>query len=447
MALTDSNTYIEPTAGTSLGTARTNQNKNFRSLLTNFYSTTAPTSVNLTVDAVPLAIPNGMLFRHQTNGALYIADSVNQQGAPIGGNFTRVGIGNRVEANTNTLTTNASSYEIGELVATLDSGNETVYLCKGTGSGFPTDFFDISSPSSYVVDAQNNVTIQAPRTTVADFVAETSANVQGDIFVDAYIRHNADNSLFGFPNNDTFIIQVAGATAFEIDATSNTIVTNDLLVSQYVRHANDADTYLRFTPNRARINVGGVTAISASTASGVDIAQSVNLSEDIHLLDTKKVFLGTDNDVELHFGGSNFNIDVNNGGNIYIRDGNSSDVNRFIFDVDTGDFEATNNVTVGGNLTASGEVTAYSDEVLKTNIETIDSALDKVSKMRGVYFDKDGKRSTGVIAQEIEKVLPEVVLDGDFKSVAYGNIVGILIEAIKDLSAKVEELEKSNQCL
>jgi hypothetical protein len=65
--------------------------------------------------------------------------------------------------------------------------------------------------------------------------------------------------------------------------------------------------------------------------------------------------------------------------------------------------------------------------------------------MRGVYFNKIGQsnRSVGVIAQEIEEVLPEVVLTDSegMKSVAYGNIVGILIEAIKELKAKVEELE------
>jgi hypothetical protein len=95
-----------------------------------------------------------------------------------------------------------------------------------------------------------------------------------------------------------------------------------------------------------------------------------------------------------------------------------------------------------GDFTAVGNVTAYSDRRLKSNIRTIDNALDKVTAMRGVYFDKDGKASVGVIAQEIEEVLPEVVLDGDYKSVAYGNIVGVLIEAIKQLRAEIDELKR-----
>ena len=97
-----------------------------------------------------------------------------------------------------------------------------------------------------------------------------------------------------------------------------------------------------------------------------------------------------------------------------------------------------------GNLTATGNVTAYSDERLKSDITTIDNALDKVTAMRGVTFTKDGEASSGVIAQEIEKIAPELVMDGDYKSVAYGNLVGYLIEAVKELSAKVEELENAS---
>ena len=94
-----------------------------------------------------------------------------------------------------------------------------------------------------------------------------------------------------------------------------------------------------------------------------------------------------------------------------------------------------------GSFTASGNITAYSDERLKDNIRTVDNALDKVSDMRGVFYDKDGEAGVGVIAQEIQKVLPEVVMDGEYLSVSYGNIVGVLIEAIKELKAEVEELK------
>lgn len=98
-------------------------------------------------------------------------------------------------------------------------------------------------------------------------------------------------------------------------------------------------------------------------------------------------------------------------------------------------------VSVTGSMTASGDVTAFSDERLKSDIATIEGGLEKVCAMRGVTFTKDGEASSGVIAQEIEKIAPELVTDGEYKSVAYGNLVGYLIEAIKELQAEIQELK------
>jgi hypothetical protein len=100
-----------------------------------------------------------------------------------------------------------------------------------------------------------------------------------------------------------------------------------------------------------------------------------------------------------------------------------------------------------GTLTATGDVVAYSDIRLKENIITIDNAVDKVLTMRGVYFNKKDDftktRKSGVIAQEMQKVLPEVVIENKdgILGVAYGNIVGVLIEAIKEQQQQIDELK------
>ena len=110
----------------------------------------------------------------------------------------------------------------------------------------------------------------------------------------------------------------------------------------------------------------------------------------------------------------------------------------------TGNFEVRT-----GTITASGDITAYSDIRVKENIEVIENALEKVKAIRGVTFnrtdlenDKD-TRHAGVIAQEVLKVLPEVVKTNDkgTYSVAYGNMVGLLIEAIKEQQLQIEELK------
>ena len=108
----------------------------------------------------------------------------------------------------------------------------------------------------------------------------------------------------------------------------------------------------------------------------------------------------------------------------------------------------TVDMSAAGAATFNNDVTAFSDVILKDNIDTIDNALDRVKGMRGVFFErKDNKqeRQTGVIAQEVEPFLPEVVRETKdekkIKSVAYGNMVGVLIEAIKELNAKIEKLQ------
>jgi hypothetical protein len=100
-----------------------------------------------------------------------------------------------------------------------------------------------------------------------------------------------------------------------------------------------------------------------------------------------------------------------------------------------------------GNILASGNVTAYSDIRVKDNVEQIAGALDRVQRIRGVTYTRTDledteRRYAGVIAQEIEEVLPEAIFDsGELKAVDYNATIGLLIEAIKELTARVAQLE------
>lgn len=155
MALTDSNTYIEPTAGTALSTARLQQNQSYRSLLTNFSSDGPPVGVNMLASGEALSVSgtgsdvDGMLYhRSNANGSiLYVSSKTFSIGAVAGTNFTRRGIF-RNEENMGGLLANAITYELGELasVANNDStANARLYLAAANSAG-TAKFVDVGIP-------------------------------------------------------------------------------------------------------------------------------------------------------------------------------------------------------------------------------------------------------------------------------------------------------------
>lgn len=172
---------------------------------------------------------------------------------------------------------------------------------------------------------------------------------------------------------------------------------------------------------------------------GAQFSGEVELYAGAQLHDNDYLWFGTGKDVEFFCNGSHMYTDLNSGiGNWYIRDGST---NRFTFDD-------------AGHFTASGEVYAYSDARLKSNVVHIEDALDKVMQLNGYTYDKkrsldDTKtsRETGVIAQEVERVLPEAIrVDANDEdrilSVAYGNMIGLLIEAIKEQQHQIQSLQE-----
>lgn len=98
---------------------------------------------------------------------------------------------------------------------------------------------------------------------------------------------------------------------------------------------------------------------------------------------------------------------------------------------------------VDGDVYATGDVTSASDEKLKTNIKTVDNALDSLDNIRGVKYSyiETGKPSIGVIAQEVQKEFPELVAEDDTLGVNYNGLIGVLIQAVKELRQEVDELK------
>lgn len=115
-----------------------------------------------------------------------------------------------------------------------------------------------------------------------------------------------------------------------------------------------------------------------------------------------------------------------------------------------GDFGTLTNsmyLDTADNMVVAGNITAFSDRRLKTDIQPIANALAKVQQLVGVTYlralDLNGPRDTGLIAQDVQAVLPEAVIapPGGYMSVAYGNLAGLFVEAFKEMQARVEAIE------
>jgi hypothetical protein len=110
------------------------------------------------------------------------------------------------------------------------------------------------------------------------------------------------------------------------------------------------------------------------------------------------------------------------------------------------ELDFSGNLSITGTFTASGDVIAYSDKRLKENIKPIKNALKKVTQLQGVTYNRkdidDKSTKIGFIAQDIQKVIPEVVKDNDeYLGVSYGNITAVLVEAIKEQQKQIVSLQ------
>ena len=209
------------------------------------------------------------------------------------------------------------------------------------------------------------------------------------------------------------------------DATGSATFTNLGNASLAVTVANDShthdDRYYTETESNSRfVRTGAASTITSG---------SLRFNDNIELA------LGTGADAEFFCNGTHLYLDLNSGiDNFYIRDGNTI---KYTFNDN-------------GNFTSVGSVTATafyysSDERLKENITSVTGALDVITNLRGVEFDwkEDGTHDIGVIAQEVEALIPEAVTqseDADHKTVSAAPIIAYLIEAVKELKAEVDRL-------
>jgi hypothetical protein len=302
-------------------------------------------------------------------------------------------------------------------------------------SGTSTDYVIPASSSALISTTGSAWHALAPGTFTA---GGTISNTSGDITIDAVgdIILDADNA-------DIFL-KDAGTTFGSLTNTSgNLIIKSGTTTAATFSGANV--TFAGTVGSGAITSTGVVTANSGVVVDEMTLDGDTLTATDDFILDaTGNITLDAQGgSTILKASGSQFGSLTNTSGNLIIKSGSTTAATFSGANVTFAGTLASGAITSSGAITASGDVTAFSDARLKTGIRNIDNALNMVGDMRGVYFIKDGEAGTGVIAQEVEKILPEVVKDGEYKSVAYGNMVGVLIEAIKELKKEVETLKES----
>ena len=215
---------------------------------------------------------------------------------------------------------------------------------------------------------------------------------------------------------------------------NGTLRSSNITIADYIIHEGDTNTYIGFgLADRFNVVTNGVSRLSVED-SGVFVNSTLWVTEKIgHTGDSNTYMTFLNDTIFWHTNGSE-RMRINSSGNIGIGMNNPSEK-----------LTVNGNFIAYGTVTASGDITAFSDSRIKENIKTLPNALESVKRMRGVTYNKIGeeKQSIGVIAQEVQSILPELVSENSdgMLSVAYGNITGVLIEAIKEQQKQIEELK------
>jgi hypothetical protein len=371
-----------------------------------------------------------------------IADNATLAGnVTVSGNFTVSG---------DTTTVNTSTLAVEDPLVSLATGNNSadavdigmygLYDTSGSQDLYGGLFRDASDSGKWKLFKDNQA---APTTTVNTSgtgyaVGTLVANLEGSV--------TAANSI----DSDQYVdgsIDTAQYAARSIDATAlgtnsvNTahIAASQVTVAKMAANSVDSDQYVDGSIDSAHIAddavTGGKIADDALDSNhyadgSIDLA---HLSSSLGDLSSKGVTYVGNNETQIRFNGTtDQRFTVNSGEEMRLE--------------------------ADGDLHVDGDVIAYSttisDETLKYNINPVEFALDKIQQLKGVTFNyfKDNKESAGLLAQDVEKVMPSAVTekkiplhtddDKAYKTLHYDSVTAILVEAIKELTAKVKKLEE-----
>jgi len=313
----------------------------------------------------------------------------------------------------------------------LDWGNVINTPTTLAGYGI-TDAFD--GDYSSLANLPTLGTAAAAATT--DFVSVSGDTMTGHLLLQ-------DSKQLQLGTDTDFILYHSGIGATIKNSTGNVLFEN---------HSDDGDIIFKSDDGS-----GGVATYFYLDGG----ATNIKFDKSTRHTDNAVASFGISEDLKIYHDGTNSYIDETGTGNLYIRAHTELVLQRYTGEtmlkgISNGAVElyydnakkletTSTGVSVTGAFTASGDVTAFSDIRVKENIQTIPNALESVCMMRGVTYNKIGSQeeSVGVVAQEIKEIMPQLVKENEdgMLSVAYGNITGVLIEAIKEQQKQIEELK------
>ena len=334
--------------------------------------------------------------------------------------------------------------------------------------------------SSGVLDVDGGITIDnitIDGTEIDLSSGDLTLDVEGDIILDANgadIIFKDDGTEIGRFSHSASDLKIDSAGDIVFDASGADFVFADDGTSIGSLFNSSTDFVIKSLVDDKDIIMQGKDGSSTITALTLDMSEEgdATFNNNIKFGDNGKAIFGAGTDLALFSDGTDGKIEASGdlildagGEHIRLKDDGTEignidmgsqnlNIRSTVSDKDIqflgndGGSEITAltlDMSAAGAATFNDNVTAYSDERLKDNIETLTDGLDKVEQLRGVTYTRDERENIGVIAQEVEKILPEIVLTADdemgTKSVDYSRLTAVLIEAVKDLSARVKELE------
>ena len=384
------------------------------------------------------------------------------------------------DAGSNITFSTQSTFEPGSKITAIFAYGASGGQVRFTNNIFSWDVgINNNNDADFVIENASNIPLKInPEgvVTLKDLIVTGNAEFGSSGSV-TQIAHEAflpgDNITFTGPDENDQITISAGQS---YDGTGL-----DIVVPRQVSHQSDADTRIRFDhmsgvgarngqtyfENNGHVmmyihgeerstdrNIGFIMkpdGLGNLTIPSIQMFQQTDgLGVDIgkaYMTVEGSITAGTDMIVNTD-GGTGNGIQIQEGGRIELQD--ASTAVKIALYGSSGDGSFTGDLTcvdltASGDVTAGGDLISLSDARVKENVQDLSGSLDKVTQMRGVSYNKVGEtdEKIGFIAQELEDILPQVITENEdgYKHVAYGNIVPMLVEAIKELNAKIEKLE------